>query len=67
MKELTKIAVFAIVALVLSPLLGFGIVALIGVALFLLPVGAVVSTIFPKTWKHVDDTLLSSSSLLPTA
>lgn len=64
MNELIKIAVCAIIVVVLSPLLGFWIVALIGVALFLLPVGVVFSTLFPKAWKHVENSLFSKTSSL---
>jgi hypothetical protein len=64
-QELIQGAVFAIVALALSPLVGLWIVALAGAALVLLPISAAVSTIFPKTWKPVEDGLLSA--LFPTA
>ena len=54
-----KIAVFAIIVLALSPLVGFWIVALVGVALFLLPVGATVSAMFPKAFRQAEDNFLS--------
>ena len=62
MNELIKIAVCALIVVALSPLLGFWIVALVGVTLFLLPVGVVFSTIFPKAWKHIEDSLFSRPS-----
>ncbi len=67
MNELIKIAVCAVIVVALAPLLGFWIVALVGVALFLLPVGVVFSTLFPKAWKHVEDHLFpNKSSLSPS-
>jgi hypothetical protein len=48
-------AVFAILVLALSPLVGFWIVALAGVALFLLPVGAMILALFPKAFRQVED------------
>ncbi len=63
MKELFKIAVFAIVILALSPFLGFWLVALVGALVFLLPVGAVLSALFPETWHHLEDNLASRLSL----
>ncbi len=67
MKEFIKIAVCAIVVLVLSPLAGFWIVALIGAALLLLPMSAAIATAFPKTWRHIEDSLLSRTSSLPAS
>ncbi|QQS54837.1 MAG: hypothetical protein IPM89_03050 [Candidatus Competibacteraceae bacterium] len=66
MKNIIKIAVLTIVVLVLSPVLGFWIVALVGAALFLLPAGAAVSVLFPKTWRHIEDSLFSRVHLLPS-
>ena len=54
-----KVAVFAIMVLALSPLVGFWIVALVGAALFLLPVGATVSALFPKAFRQAEDHFLS--------
>jgi hypothetical protein len=54
-----KVAVFAIMVLALSPLVGFWIVALVGAALFLLPVGATVSAMFPKAFRQAEDHFLS--------
>lgn len=67
MKDITKIAVFAILVLALSPFAGFWIVALIGAGLLLLPVGAVISTFFPKAWRHIEGSLFSRSPSLPAA
>ena len=54
-----KMAVFAILVLALSPLVGFWIVALVGAALFLLPVGVTVLALFPRVFRQVEDHLLS--------
>ncbi|MFZ1830959.1 MAG: hypothetical protein WAW42_19790 [Candidatus Competibacteraceae bacterium] len=64
MKELCKIAGFAILVLALSPFLGFWLVALVGALVFLLPVGAALSALFPKTWHHLEDDVLSRFSRL---
>jgi hypothetical protein len=66
MKELLKVAVFAILVLALSPFLGFWLVALIGALVFLLPVGAAFSALFPKTWHHIEDDVFSRFSRLST-
>jgi hypothetical protein len=67
MRDIIKMAVFAIVVLALAPLAGFWIVALVGAALFLLPVGAVVSAVFPKAFRKAEDNLLSRARFLHTA
>lgn len=67
MKELIKVAVFAILVLALSPFLGFWLVALVGALIFLLPVGAVVSALFPKTCHHIEDDVFSKFSRLSTS
>ncbi len=67
MKELIKVAMFILLTLVLSPLLGFWIVALVGAGLVLLPVGAVVSAIFPNVRKWFEANLLTGKVLLPAA
>lgn len=67
MRNIIKMLVVAIVVLALSPLVGFWIVALVGAALFLLPVGAAISALFPKLWKHIEDSLSSKVHFLPTA
>jgi hypothetical protein len=54
-----KMAVFTILVLALSPLVGFWIVALVGAALFLLPVGATVLALFPRTFRQAEDHFLS--------
>ena len=64
MKELFKVVVFAILALALSPFLGFWLVALIGTSVFLLPVGAALSALFPETWHHIEDGVVSRYSHL---
>ena len=64
MKELLKIAVGAILILALAPLAGFWIVALVGAGLLLLPIGTVVATAFPKTWKHIENNWSSRGSSL---
>lgn len=66
MKDITKIAVFAIL-LALSPFAGFWIVALAGAGLLLLPAGAAISKFFPKAWRHIEDSLLAKIRFLPTA
>ena len=53
--------------LTLSPLLGFWIVALVGAGLVLLPVGAVVSTVFPNARKWIEDSLLHVKAPLSAA
>jgi len=67
MKELVKVAVFVILGLALSPFLGFWLVALAGVLAFLLPVGAVVSALFPETCHHIEDDVFSKFSHLSNA
>ncbi|HRX71668.1 MAG: hypothetical protein KDJ22_08070 [Candidatus Competibacteraceae bacterium] len=62
MKELLKVAVFAILILVLSPFLGFWLVALVGALVFLLPMGAVASALFPDTCHHIEDDVLAKFS-----
>ncbi|HPF59821.1 MAG TPA: hypothetical protein P5149_00540 [Candidatus Competibacteraceae bacterium] len=64
MKELIKVAVFSILVLALSPFLGFWLVALIGALIFLLPVGAVVSMLFPEACHHIEDDVFSRFSRL---
>jgi hypothetical protein len=54
-----KMAVLAILVLALSPFVGFWIVALVGAALFLLPVGATVLALFPRTFRQAEDHFLS--------
>lgn len=48
MKTFTKVAVFVVLVLALSPFAGFWIVALVGAGLVLLPVGALLVALFPK-------------------
>jgi len=67
MKELIKVAAFSMLVLMLSPLLGFWIVAVVGAGLVLLPVGAVVSTVFPNARKRIEDSLLHVKAPLPVA
>ncbi len=67
MKDIIKMVVLAGLALALSPMLGFWIVALVGAALFLIPAGAAVSVLFPKAWRHIEDSLFSRMHLLPSA
>ncbi|MFO1371940.1 MAG: hypothetical protein U1F42_05955 [Candidatus Competibacteraceae bacterium] len=62
MKEFIKIAVLAMLVVVLSPIAGYWITALIGAALFLLPVGVLVSMLFPKVWKQLEDSALAKVS-----
>lgn len=54
-----KMAVLAILVLALSPLMGFWIVALVGAALFLLPVGAMILALCPRACREVEDHWLS--------
>lgn len=67
MKELIKVAAFSMLVLMLSPLLGFWIVAVVGAGLVLLPVGAVVSTAFPNARKWIEDSLLHVKAPLSAA
>lgn len=67
MRNITKIAAFAILVLVLAPFAGFWIVALIGAGLLLLPVGAAIAKFLPMTWRHIEDSLLAKTHFLPTA
>lgn len=67
MKDITKIAVVAVLILALSPFAGFWIVALIGAGLLLLPAGAVISALLPKTWRHIEDSFFSRTPLFPAA
>ena len=64
MKELFKIAACALLVLALAPMAGFWVVALVGTALFVLPLGVIFSTVFPKTWKHIEDDLFARTSSL---
>ena len=67
MKEFFKIALCVILALALAPVAGFWIVALVGAALVALPLGAVIATAFPKTWKQIENRLFSRTSSLATS
>jgi hypothetical protein len=67
MKDITKIVVFAILVLALSPFAGFWIVALIGAGLLLLPVSAVIARFFPKAWRHIEDSVFAGTRFLPTS
>lgn len=67
MKDITKIAVVAVLILALSPFAGFWIVALIGAGLLLLPAGAVISALFPKAWWHIEHSFFSRTPLSPAA
>jgi hypothetical protein len=64
MKQFAKIVLCALLAVALSPIIGFWIVALLGALMILLPVGIGLSTVFPKTWRHVEEVLLSRTSSL---
>ncbi len=64
MKEFFKIAVCAILVLMLAPVAGFWIVALVGAALLLLPMSAAIATAFPEAWKQIEDSLFSRTSSL---
>jgi hypothetical protein len=64
MKELLKIAACALLVAALSPMIGFWVVALVGAVVFLLPVSIALSTAFPKTWKHIEDSLFAKTSSL---
>ncbi|MBK8185524.1 MAG: hypothetical protein IPK63_22550 [Candidatus Competibacteraceae bacterium] len=66
MKNMTKIAVFIVLVLALSPFAGFWIVALVGAGLILLPASAVVSTFFPKTWHRIEESLFDQTHVMPT-
>lgn len=57
-----KMAVFALLVLALSPLMGFWIVALVGAALFLLPVGAVILALCPRAFREAEDHLFAYST-----
>jgi hypothetical protein len=67
MRNITKIAAFAILLLALAPFAGFWIVALIGAGLLLLPVGAAIAEFLPTAWRHIEDSLLAKTHFLPTA
>jgi len=67
MKDISKIAVFAILVLALSPFAGFWIVALVGAGLLLLPVGAAFAKFFPAAWRHIEDSVSAKAHFLPTA
>ncbi|CDH43972.1 MAG: hypothetical protein IPL59_10915 [Candidatus Competibacteraceae bacterium] len=64
MKEFFKIVACALLVVALSPVIGFWVVALVGAAVFLLPVGIAFSTTFPNTWKHIEDNLFARTSSL---
>ena len=66
MKELSKMAVFAVVILALSPFAGFWIVALVGAALLLLPLGAMISMVFPKVSRQFEDRVLARVGSTPS-
>lgn len=55
MKDLVKIVAFAVLVIALAPFAGFWIVALVGAGLLALPLGAVISKLFPNLWRHVED------------
>ena len=50
-----KLMVFVIMVLFFFPLMGFWIVALAGATLFLLPVGVMISALFPKAIRKTND------------
>jgi|GEM_PF-1223090 type IV secretory pathway TrbL component len=50
-----KLMVFVIMVLIFFPLMGFWIVALAGATLFLLPVGVMISALFPKAIRKTND------------
>jgi hypothetical protein len=64
MKQFIKAVLCVLVAVALSPVIGFWLVALLGALMILLPVGIGLSTVFPKTWRHVEEVLLSKTSPL---
>lgn len=64
MKQFVKVVACALLAVALSPVIGFWIVALLGALMILLPVGIGLSTMFPKVWRHVEEVLLSRTSSL---
>ena len=67
LKDIVKIAIFAISVLALSPFAGFWIVGLVGGGLLLLPMVAAISKFLPKTWQHIENSLLAKTHFSPTA
>lgn len=64
MKELLKIAVYALLAAALSPMIGFWVVALVGSTMALVPLSILLSKLFPETSKHVAHSLLGDDPSL---
>lgn len=64
MKQFLKVLVCVLLAAALSPVIGFWVVALLGAMMILLPVGIGLSRVFPKTWSHLEEMLLSGTSAL---
>jgi hypothetical protein len=64
MKEILKVVVCVLLAVALSPAVGFWVVALVGASMALLPLGVAFSTAFPKTGKHLVERLFARTSSL---
>ena len=64
MKELLTITICALLVVVLSPMIGFWVVALVGSAMALLPLGAALSQAFPKAWAHMSESAFGGKTHL---
>ena len=64
MKEFFKITICALLAAVLSPMIGFWVVALVGSAMALLPLSMALSKAFPGAWDRMRASLFGGASSL---
>ncbi len=64
MKEYFKVVVCVLLAVALSPAIGFLFVALVGASMALVPLGVAFSKAFPETGKHLVERLFATNSSL---
>lgn len=67
MKELFKMTLCALLVLALSPMIGFWVVALVGSAMALLPLGMALSKAFPGAWAQLSESLFGGRTHLPAS
>lgn len=66
MKEFSKMAVCALVVLILAPMIGFWVVAAVGASMGLLPLGAAFSKAFPMAWSRITDGVFTTTTSAST-
>lgn len=64
MKELLNITICALLVVVLSPMIGFWVVALVGSAMALLPLGMALSKAFPEKWAQLSESVFGGRTRL---